>query len=112
MEVVEPIPSNHGIDLSLLRTRIEAGRNAGGNVYTAGELFDLIIAAREGDTETTVPAGLFIGAMSLLLHGGVRNDQILPLSTELADTLVTLASASEAPLIPLQPDGGEQELIA
>lgn len=110
MEVLEPIPSEHDIDLSLLRARIEAGRNIGGNVYTAGELFDLLAAARDGDPTATVPAELFIGAMSLLLHGGIRNDQILPISTELASTLVTLASTQEAPIIPQQPDG--QELTA
>lgn len=109
MEVLEPIPSDHDIDLSLLRERIEAGRNVGGNVYTADELFDLLAAARDGDPTATVPVGLFLGAMSLLLHGGIRKDQILSISTELAATLVTLASTQESPLIPQQPDG--QELI-
>lgn len=109
MEVLGPIPSDRSIDLSLLRARVEAGRNSGGNVYTAGELSDLLTAARDGDPTATVSAELFIRAMSLLLHGGVRNDQVLQLSTELVATLVTLADTTEASFIPQQPDG--QELI-
>jgi hypothetical protein len=111
MEVVKPIPSDRDIDLTVLRNRVEAGRRSGGNVYTASELFDLLDAARGGDPDAMVPAELLIGAVSLLLHGGIRRDQVIPLSTEIAHELVTLASSAESPLIPQQP-GSEEQLIA
>lgn len=109
MEVLGPIPSDHGIDLSLLRKRIEAGRMVGGTVYTAGEVRTLLDAALEGGVTDVVPAKLFLGALSLLVQGAVRDEQVVPLSTGIAEMLVDIVDDSVAPLIPQQPDG--QELI-
>lgn len=111
MEVVESAPSDHGIDLTLLRGRIEAGRTVGGTIHTASELRGLLDAAQESGMVATVPTELFLGALLLLVQNGTRNDSILPLSTGIAAMLVDIIERAGSPLIPQQP-GSEEQLIA
>ena len=77
------------LDLSALRRRIEAAADAGGTIFSSGDLLDLLGAAAEHADGQTVPAELLVRAVRLAL--GASPQPIVQVDCVTAGALVDLA---------------------